>query len=706
MFGDYDIIETVGQGGMGIVYRAIDTNLGRTVALKVLKEDLRSHQQIVARFQREAEAFATLNHPNIVHIYSVGSVGRIPFIAMELIEGETISLRMRREKRIPWKDALEIGAQIASALSCAHESGIIHRDIKPGNIIIDRKNHAYVTDFGIAKVLTAETQLTVEGSRLGTPQYMSPERCQNKPVVPQSDLYSLGVLLFQMITGKLPYEAADTIELLRKIVSEPPMRLRELEPEAPKDAERLIAYLLEKRPEDRPATGDDWARLCQRVLDGLPLDEHDTGAVSSLQGMRDGMVTPTPGMLGTDSTLTTGIGGNSSVGAALRRYRFPLMISLLIASALAAGFWVARPSAEFVPIAELEGLRSSAAGWAIADRPATWQSITGGSRLHFGIPGTRLSGVDWDGPSLFVKVTGIDEEGSKGIAVARVDTRSVEWAFPPGTIAAGATYVTAWQGGVILADFANPAGRFQYHLPGAGAQWRPGEPPLPFRGQEAGSGVCYDRGGTNWLVLARQVGDAWQVTLHNPFGKRRLDMPDGIGNLAWIAMHREDHAVYALGEQSKGGTLLVRWGADESEPEVLLEGRLAAQRGALHSQDAAVLLIERRSDEEGMVFVFDAATRRRRNTLGSAQAAVWHPAENVVLMAANDSDGLVQLWAASPDAPGLRLQLTFESEGIDPALRVGPEAKYCAVIGGPNRSDVLLIDISRAALIDQGMPLE
>src|SRR5690606_23012671 len=134
-----------------------------------------------------------------------------------------------------------------------HDSGIIHRDIKPGNILIDRKGQAFVTDFGIAKVLTAETQLTVEGSRLGTPQYMSPERCTNGQVVPQSDLYSLGVLLFQMITGKLPYEATEPVEMLRKIVSEPPKRLRDYVPDVPADAERLVAYLLEKRPSDRPA---------------------------------------------------------------------------------------------------------------------------------------------------------------------------------------------------------------------------------------------------------------------------------------------------------------------------------------------------------------------------------------------------------------------------------------------------------------------
>ncbi|MDK1020951.1 MAG: serine/threonine-protein kinase, partial [Candidatus Hydrogenedentes bacterium] len=182
MFGDYEIIETIGHGGMGIVYRAHDMALGRIVALKVLKDDLRSSRQICARFQREAEAFASLNHPNIVHIYAVGSVGRIPFISMEYIEGQSLSTIMRRRKRLPWKRALHIAQQIAEALACAHEAQIVHRDIKPGNILLDKDDRAFVTDFGIAKVLTAETQLTVDGSRLGTPQYMSPERCTNKEI--------------------------------------------------------------------------------------------------------------------------------------------------------------------------------------------------------------------------------------------------------------------------------------------------------------------------------------------------------------------------------------------------------------------------------------------------------------------------------------------------------------------------------------------
>lgn len=294
MFGDYDIIETIGQGGMGIVYRAMDTSLAREVALKVLKDDLRAHKSIAARFQREAQAYASLNHPNIVHIYSVGAVGKIPYIAMEMVHGMALSMLMKKERRLPWKRSLKIGIQIAEALSSAHAAQIIHRDIKPGNVLMTDDDHAFVTDFGIAKILTAETQLTLEGSRLGTPQYMSPERCQNAEVTASSDLYSLGVLLFQMISGRLPYESKDTIDLIRKIVSEPPRRLSDVLPDIPSDVERLIAYLIEKKPEDRPLSAEEWIELCQRVVDGKSLIEDDSGHENSLKSFRESMPTPTP----------------------------------------------------------------------------------------------------------------------------------------------------------------------------------------------------------------------------------------------------------------------------------------------------------------------------------------------------------------------------------------------------------------------------
>ena len=293
MFGNYRILETVGQGGMGVVYRAVDVSLERTCALKVLREHLRGHSNLIARFYREAEAVAQLDHPNIVHIYSVGSVGNIPYMAMEYLESEALSRILERENHLDVQRALYLAEQVARALACAHEARIIHRDIKPGNILIGADDHVHVLDFGIAKLLSAEVQLTLDGSRLGTPQYMSPERCQNKLITASSDIYSLGVVLFQMISGRLPYEASTPVSLIRKIIAGPPTRLKELMPDVPRDVERLVAFMIEKDPKDRPANAEALADAIARVRAGESLDEAE-GMADVFASFRQTMGTPTP----------------------------------------------------------------------------------------------------------------------------------------------------------------------------------------------------------------------------------------------------------------------------------------------------------------------------------------------------------------------------------------------------------------------------
>jgi tRNA A-37 threonylcarbamoyl transferase component Bud32 len=294
VFGPYEIIETLGRGGMGVVYRANDRTLKREVALKILRDDLRGEQRVLARFRREAETFARLDHPNIVHIHSVGVIEQIPFIAMEYIAGETLASRLRREGPLPWQEALRIGQQVAEALQCAHMAQVVHRDVKPGNILLSTDGGVHVTDFGIAKVLNAETQLTIDGSRLGTPQYMCPERCKNKSVTPVSDLYSLGVVLFQAITGKLPYSARSSVELIECIVSQQPLRASSLVPGLPEPVDRLLAWLLEKKPTQRPVSAGMLAEAIGRVLAGKPLDSEAEDRALALADLRRPAAAPKP----------------------------------------------------------------------------------------------------------------------------------------------------------------------------------------------------------------------------------------------------------------------------------------------------------------------------------------------------------------------------------------------------------------------------
>ncbi len=287
--GKYELLEEVGRGGMGVVYRAFDHSLQRMVAVKVLRDKLLNHPLLISRFQREAKAAASLNHPNIVQIYSVGWLDDVLHIAMEFIEGASLAQLMEDQRRIAWKHALDFGQQVASALACAHKTGIIHRDVKLTNILIDPNGRAYVTDFGIAKVLTADTQLTVQGERLGTPQYMAPERFSGGEVTPSSDLYSLGVVLFQLISGRLPYEANSQVSLIKKIASDPPARLRDYVPSVPEDVERLVAYLIEKRPKNRPDSAEDVCEAIARVRAGKPLDDGPSYAPSALAEFRESL---------------------------------------------------------------------------------------------------------------------------------------------------------------------------------------------------------------------------------------------------------------------------------------------------------------------------------------------------------------------------------------------------------------------------------
>lgn len=312
IFGPYEITDTLGHGGMGVVYRATDTGLGRSLAIKILREDLRTRSRIVARFEREAKAFASLDHPNIVHIHSVGTIGKIPYIAMAFIDGSSLADRLQANGPMPWQEAFRIGIQVADALACAHAAGIIHRDIKPGNILMNHEDKAFVTDFGIAKILTATTKLTVDGTRLGTPQYMSPERCRDEAVTPASDLYSLGVLLFQTISGRLPHEGDSSSEVIRRILSESPARLSHFVPDAPVSVERLIAYLLERKPADRPPTAAAAREMLEQVLAGKAFAPKSDEMAHALDAYRRSLQPATPNRerdrSATPTEVTTGLG--------------------------------------------------------------------------------------------------------------------------------------------------------------------------------------------------------------------------------------------------------------------------------------------------------------------------------------------------------------------------------------------------------------
>ncbi len=248
--GKYKIVTRLGEGGMGTVYKAMQTSLNRYVAIKVLLMQYTLDRDFLARFKREALATAALQHPNIVHIYDIEEKGGIYYIAMEYVDGGTLTSLLERTS-LSLKSILNIVAQVGSALDAAHGQGIVHRDIKPSNILLSRDGRALLTDFGLAKVSDATVQLTTVGDIMGTPRYMSPEQAQGRELDYRSDLYSLGVVLYEMVTGQTPFDNPSPLAILHDHVYTTPSPPSDFNSSLSKTLDEPILKALAKKPEER-----------------------------------------------------------------------------------------------------------------------------------------------------------------------------------------------------------------------------------------------------------------------------------------------------------------------------------------------------------------------------------------------------------------------------------------------------------------------
>jgi serine/threonine protein kinase len=277
--GPYEIVAPLGAGGMGEVYRARDTRLDRTVAVKVMPQHLAATPEARQRFEREARAVSALNHPHICTLHDVGSQDGTEYLVMEYLEGETLAARLEKGS-LPLEQVLKLGVEISDALDKAHRQGIIHRDLKPGNIMLT-KSGAKLLDFGLAKAavpqstgvtltaaVTRTTPVTQQGTIVGTFQYMSPEQVEGKEVDARSDIFSFGSVLYEMLTGQRAFQGKSQLSVASAILEKDPEPISTLQPMTPPMLERAVKRCLAKEPDDRWQTARDLLLELKWITDG------------------------------------------------------------------------------------------------------------------------------------------------------------------------------------------------------------------------------------------------------------------------------------------------------------------------------------------------------------------------------------------------------------------------------------------------------
>ncbi|HKG44589.1 MAG TPA: Stk1 family PASTA domain-containing Ser/Thr kinase [Gaiellaceae bacterium] len=348
--GRYRIERKLGAGGMADVYLAEDQELGRRVAIKILNDRHAADDSFIERFRREAKNAAGLSHPNIVSIYDRGEAEGTYYIAMEYLDGRSLKELIVGRGPAPVKLAIDYARQVLSAVGFAHKHGIVHRDIKPHNVLVGQEGRLKVTDFGIAR--SGASQMTEVGSIIGTAQYLSPEQARGAPVDQTSDLYSVGVVLFEMLTGQVPFTGETPLEIAMKHLSEVPRPPSELRPEVPHDLDSLVLRALAKDPSERYQSAEEMDADLARVAEGLPVDpETETAATAVLSG--SGLLAAAPTSVLTRPTTATPTRA-APPGAAppagyygyegpprRRRPVWPWVLAVLLLIAAAAAAWFA-----------------------------------------------------------------------------------------------------------------------------------------------------------------------------------------------------------------------------------------------------------------------------------------------------------------------------------------------------------------------------
>ena len=311
--GNYEVVSELGRGGMGVVYKAREESLNRFVAIKMLGNQLVDDESIALRFMREARAVADLNHPNVVQVFRVDRHEDQPYFVMEYVEGDSLKQLIRRENKLQPMRALQILKEVGNGLAAAHDKGVIHRDIKPENIMLTKYGGVKVVDFGIARVEEQGTRLTSTGMGLGTPSYISPEVCLSQDVDQRSDIFSMGVVLFEMLTGDIPFKSDSPFEMMTKVVEAKIPNIKELNPNVDDGLKQILAKMIAKRPNLRYQNCNELISDIEDYLAGrvprwsknMLLEENEASGIGIPAAAEVGQETGRPTVLGSSTAATT-----------------------------------------------------------------------------------------------------------------------------------------------------------------------------------------------------------------------------------------------------------------------------------------------------------------------------------------------------------------------------------------------------------------
>jgi serine/threonine-protein kinase len=359
----YELTHLIARGGMAQVYRARDRQLDRPVALKVLFPELSVDRAFVERFRREAQAAANLSHPNIVPVFDWGEDNGAYFIVMEFVDGRALSAVLREAGTLPPQQAATIGAHVAAALAFAHRHGVVHRDVKPGNVLITADGTVKVTDFGIARAMNTEESLTQTGAVMGTAAYFSPEQAEGHGVDSRSDIYSLGVVLYEMSTGKPPFTGDSPVAVASKHVRDQPVLPRDVNPSIPVALEAVIMKAMAKSPDDRYQSAEELRADLLRFADGRPVEAADAGVTSMVAAVDATQATMVTGQT---RAVPAGAGSAGPSRAELERQRrtrrlVALLVTLLVALAVIAFFLLRSLGGSNVTVPNVVGETAQAA---------------------------------------------------------------------------------------------------------------------------------------------------------------------------------------------------------------------------------------------------------------------------------------------------------------------------------------------------------